>query len=294
MRAMLNPPLKAYPLRRLKWLRAIASNAPFTNDARCALIVPRSRRASAVRAHAASQSRIAFASFRNRYRNFKRSSCRRRDQISKPARHCCRNEDREGAERAMWSRFVADQRGGVAPMFALAIVPIIGLVGAAVDYSRGNAARTAMLASLDATALMLSRDAADHGRRRRSPPRRHRYFNAQFNRPEVAERPGQRGADQPAAGQLHARCDGERQRADDVHASVLGQTKIDIGSSAQVKWGVKKLELALVLDNTGSMASNGKMTELKTAVAQPARPRCRTPPSSRATSRSRSSRSTRS
>ena len=43
----------------------------------------------------------------------------------------------------MWSRFLADQRAGVAPMFALAIVPIIGLVGAAVDYSRGNAARTA-------------------------------------------------------------------------------------------------------------------------------------------------------
>ena len=46
---------------------------------------------------------------------------------------------------------------------------------------------------------------------------------------------------------------------------VLGQEKLDISSSAQVKWGVKKLELALVLDNTGSMASNGKMTELKTA-----------------------------
>ena len=33
----------------------------------------------------------------------------------------------------MWSGFVADQRGGVAPIFALALVPMIGLVGAAVD-----------------------------------------------------------------------------------------------------------------------------------------------------------------
>ena len=39
----------------------------------------------------------------------------------------------------MWSRFVADRRGGVAPMFAFALVPIIGLGGAAIDYSRGNA-----------------------------------------------------------------------------------------------------------------------------------------------------------
>ena len=61
----------------------------------------------------------------------------------------------------MWSRFIEDRAGGAAPIFALGIIPIIGLVGAAVDYSRGNAARTAMLASLDATALMLSRDAAN-------------------------------------------------------------------------------------------------------------------------------------
>ena len=46
---------------------------------------------------------------------------------------------------------------------------------------------------------------------------------------------------------------------------LLGQEKLDIGSSAQVKWGVKKLELALVLDNTGSMASSGKLTQLKLA-----------------------------
>ena len=61
----------------------------------------------------------------------------------------------------MWPRFLSDRHAGVAPVFALAIVPIIGLVGAAVDYSRGNAVRTAMQASLDATALMLSRDAAN-------------------------------------------------------------------------------------------------------------------------------------
>src|SRR5947208_2643601 len=51
----------------------------------------------------------------------------------------------------MRSRFLADQHGGVAPIFALALVPMIGLGGAALDYSRASAARTAMQASLDAT-----------------------------------------------------------------------------------------------------------------------------------------------
>ena len=43
--------------------------------------------------------------------------------------------------------------------FALAIIPMIGAIGAAVDYSRANSARTAMQAALDSTALILSKDA---------------------------------------------------------------------------------------------------------------------------------------
>ncbi|MGI8895801.1 MAG: TadE/TadG family type IV pilus assembly protein [Casimicrobiaceae bacterium] len=59
----------------------------------------------------------------------------------------------------MSSRFLADPRGGVAPIFALALVPIIAVVGASVDYSRASAARSAMQASLDATTLMIAKDA---------------------------------------------------------------------------------------------------------------------------------------
>ena len=148
-------------------------------------------------------------------------------------------------------------------MFALAIVPIIGLVGAAVDYSRGNAARTAMQAALDATALMLSRDAAGMDPAQVSA-KATSFFNAQFSRPEVtnlqvngvltARRQGSFILDVTASGTVPT-----------TFTQLLGQQKLDISSSAQVKWGVKKLELALVLDNTGSMANNGKLTELKTA-----------------------------
>ena len=47
--------------------------------------------------------------------------------------------------------------------------------------------------------------------------------------------------------------------------SVFGQTPLPIASSTEVRWGIKRLELALVLDNTGSMAQNSKMMELKKA-----------------------------
>jgi hypothetical protein len=41
---------------------------------------------------------------------------------------------------------------------------------------------------------------------------------------------------------------------------------MDIRATAQVRWGFKGLELALALDNTGSMAQKNKITELKSAV----------------------------
>jgi len=41
-------------------------------------------------------------------------------------------------------RFLADRCGGVAPILGLRLVPLLGAVGAAVDYSRAGAIRTAM------------------------------------------------------------------------------------------------------------------------------------------------------
>ena len=55
------------------------------------------------------------------------------------------------------SRFMKDRRGGVAPMFAIAVVPLLGLVGAAVDYSRANSIRAGLQSALDATALAMAK-----------------------------------------------------------------------------------------------------------------------------------------
>jgi len=54
--------------------------------------------------------------------------------------------------------FAGAKRGNVAVIFAITLVPVLGLIGAAIDYSRANSARSSMQAALDSTALMLSRD----------------------------------------------------------------------------------------------------------------------------------------
>src|SRR3990167_5687161 len=57
--------------------------------------------------------------------------------------------------RGFLRRFFNDPKGNVAIMFAIAVVPIIGAMGAAIDYSLANAQRSAMQAALDATAVAL-------------------------------------------------------------------------------------------------------------------------------------------
>src|SRR5947209_8521947 len=141
----------------------------------------------------------------------------------------------------MWSRFFADRRGGVAPIFALGLVPVIGFVGAAVDYSRGNAARTAMQAALDATGLMLSRDAATMTPAEVSAAAVS-HFTAQFSRPETTNLQVTATLNSPQEGSftLHVQASGS---VPTTFTKLLGQDQLDISSSTDVAWGIKKLEV---------------------------------------------------
>ena len=81
-------------------------------------------------------------------------------------------------------RFLQDRRGGITPMFALAIIPVVGLTGAAIDYSRANSVRSAMQAAADSTALMLSKDASTLTPSQLTT-KATAYFNALFSRPDA-------------------------------------------------------------------------------------------------------------
>ena len=74
--------------------------------------------------------------------------------------------------------------GNVLITFTLVLIPILGLVGAAVDYSRAASARTAMQGAVDSTALMLSKDASALTPEQITT-KATAYFNAMYSRPEV-------------------------------------------------------------------------------------------------------------
>ena len=149
-------------------------------------------------------------------------------------------------------------------MMALAALPLFGFVGAAVDYSRAASTRTAMQAALDASALMLSKDAQTLTTENLAQ-KTGDDFRAQFTRPEAYDVQVASEFTQPAQGNFLLKLTASA-KVNTVFSRLLGHSTISLAASTQVLWGIKKLNLALVLDNTGSMQQNAKMTNLKTAA----------------------------
>jgi Flp pilus assembly protein TadG len=163
---------------------------------------------------------------------------------------------------SLFQSFLKSKRGNVAPIFAIAIIPIIGLTGAAVDYSRANSIRTAFQAALDATALAMAKSASKLTETELQQ-KASAYFNAVFNRPEAKNVSITATYTTTGGTQLVLTGGGSM---DTTFTRVMGITDITIGSSSTIKWGNDRQRVALVLDTTGSMDSAGKIDALKTAT----------------------------
>jgi len=146
-------------------------------------------------------------------------------------------------------------------MMALTALPLMGSIGVAVDYSRANAARAAFQTSLDSTALMLARGAATQsGADLQSTATA--TFNALFNRPEAKNVAVTATYTSDGGSKVHL---SGSATIDTNFLGVIGFSQLTISGKSESTWGNTRLRVALVLDNTGSMSSDGKMTALKTA-----------------------------
>jgi Flp pilus assembly protein TadG len=159
-------------------------------------------------------------------------------------------------------RFAREERGNIGIVFAAAAVPMIGLLGGAVDVTRHARYKTELLNAMDAAAIALVK----HGAKNNAEADKfvNGYINALL--PQIA-------ADRMLAmaafdavdieGGYRVVSDGDMRTA---FMPVIGIQSLPLDLVTEVQMSAGKYEVALVLDNTGSMANYGRIEALQDAA----------------------------
>jgi hypothetical protein len=160
----------------------------------------------------------------------------------------------------MLKRFADDRRGAVIVLFAFALVPLLALVGVAIDYSRSTRTLADLQSAVDGAALAAGKNTLDDSRRDITQTARAAFdaafkpesgvkvtsFKTKVTQDRIAV---EAGATVPT-----------------MFGGFIGTRMVQIDAKAEVPLGIMALEIALVLDNTGSMGRLGKMDALKQAA----------------------------
>jgi len=155
-------------------------------------------------------------------------------------------------------RFASAREGNVALIFGLLALPVIMAGGAAVDYSRAFVVQQRLTAALDAAALAVA--TSQETQQQELEAVAQSYFDANYPAAEIG-----------APGTLNLSVSGSTVTlsADaDLPTTIMhvaGIDNMDVHSEVEVTKERNALEVALVLDNTGSMQSYGKINALKVA-----------------------------
>ena len=160
---------------------------------------------------------------------------------------------------AFLSRFARDQRGNFAMIFAIALLPLTAAAGAAVDLNRAFIVQQRLEHALDAAGLAVG--AAPAASEAEMLATAQSFFDANYNDTEMGVpstlllTPGNGSVTLSATAELPT-----------TIMSAVGFDTLTVGSEITVVRETKSLEIAMVLDNTGSMAWNGKIGALRTAA----------------------------
>ncbi|MEO0382138.1 MAG: TadE/TadG family type IV pilus assembly protein [Pseudomonadota bacterium] len=158
--------------------------------------------------------------------------------------------------------FVCDQRGVVAIIFGIAAIPIMGMVGASLDYSRAANVQTQLQDALDGAILTAAHE------RQLSDTQLEAAVRTQIE----AMVGGAHGANSLT---LNISRSPDDDTLVDITATmkvattildIMGVNDIVVGANAAVGVDFQSLEVALVLDNTGSMRSSNRIGSLREAA----------------------------
>jgi len=159
-------------------------------------------------------------------------------------------------------RFCRARSGVIAVVFAIAAIPIFTSVGAGFDYARAQILKTRLGEALDKAALAAGSLAnpSDTAIKETLDA----YFAANF--PEgIGSRTSISHSYDEDTGEIKINATGSVQTA---FLSLFNIDKIDVAVATVVVRETSGLEVALVLDNTGSMSRNNRMVALRSAASE--------------------------
>src|SRR5262245_25335566 len=164
--------------------------------------------------------------------------------------------------RGACRRFAGATDGNTVVVFALAFIPLMGLTGAAVDYGQASRLQTAMQAAADATALMVAQSAAAQTDTAVQTATNN-YYRAIFSNP-TAENLAVTGTYSNTNGSTVLVSATATYKTSFM--GIMGFRTLPLAANSTSSFGNVRLRVALVPDNTGSMASAGKIDALKNAL----------------------------
>ena len=179
--------------------------------------------------------------------------------MERPQRPSARNMIRRAVRRLH-----ADRAAGVSAMFAVALVPLMGMVGGAVDYTRASGQQARLQNALDVATLAATRSVTANSTEAQITQlvMKHLAGNIDF------------ASQVSVTVTLNVAARSVQSRATYAYQPyllpVVGISTIPIGAASSSQLGRAFLEVALVLDNSGSMAGS-RITTLRTASADLAR-----------------------
>ena len=164
---------------------------------------------------------------------------------------------------AVLGKFLGDARGNTAIIFSLAAIPMILGVGAAIDIVRSNDVITVLQSAADAAALAGATS-------KKTVPGQYKkivmdYISANGVNDVVDELTRVTPVLDQTAGTFSVKIEGKVKTS---FMRLAGVSQMDVSAFAEVALGGQGLEVALVLDNTASMNSGGRLPALKSAAKE--------------------------
>lgn len=153
---------------------------------------------------------------------------------------------------------LASRQGAVAVIFGITLVPLLLAAGAAIDTARAYYVKTRLGYALDAAGLAVG---SSTGTETELKAIADKFFKANYPDAVLGHHVSLDTVVTSRTVSMTA-----TRSVDTLFMRLAGYDAIDVRNSIEVTREIKGLEVALVLDNTGSMATNNKIGALRTSA----------------------------